>query len=195
MTKSILALLIATSLATPACLINTDNGDIPPPFCVTIFHPGDQFTVSLEGQYDATSPYSWDASVVPSVDQSAGSCAAVDELQVGSTVTFGLARQASAGDTCYPWRATFGPEPLNEGVPDEPVPSIDGVTIAAASARGVIGGRQATATRVLFTPSGNPYGTLSAGQVPPIVVTRELTWSGGAAPARCFDAWVGTWEQ
>ena len=73
------------------------------------------------------------------------------------------------------------------------MPDIVGVTVAASFARGPIDGRPTTAIRGLFTPSMNPNGALEPRKLPPLVVTRELTWESGDA-IFCYDAWVATWE-
>ena len=62
------------------------------------------------------------------------------------------------------------------------MPYLDGVTLGAA--------------RGLFTPSGAPDGAFVTGTLPPLAVTRRLSFGDAVVGnhSECFDAWVATWE-
>jgi hypothetical protein len=167
------------------------------PPCVTSYDPGDQVPVQLGAPYNAASAYWWDGSLLPpAVFDGTPSCAGVDGLQPGVTVSFALvAASEGFGEACKPFLADFQPETLtpiaNGQQPDlngGQEPYLTGVSIAVSFAQGSVIGAATTATRALFTPSMDPAGPLVARQPPPLAVTRELSWATG----RCFDAWVAT---
>lgn len=202
------AVLIAglVALGAAGCLPEDDQSSglvavsesVRPP-CVPSYQPGEQVTVQLGAAYFATSDYVWNGSLLPAeVFEETPSCAGVDGLETGSTVTFTLlAPSEGFGEACKPFLANFQPESLapiaNGDQPDldtlaEPLTS--GVSIAASFAQGALVGNQAVVTRALDTPSMDPTGTLAARQLPPLAVTREIQWNDDAG--RCFDAWVAT---
>ncbi len=200
MSKKVIAVGIVATLGL-GCVI--DDGSAVPnstdlAACAARFQPPDVLAVRLGPSYDAASDYWWDGSIDPTIAevQRHRSCAGVDGLQAGTVVTFSIERLAVGfNSTCNPWLAAFQPEVLSSAV-EASVPGIVGVTIAASSARGPLVGRSATAIRGLFTPSMNPDGSLESRKLPPLAVTRALTWAGDGEidAADCYDAWVATKE-
>ena len=194
------------ALGAAGCLPEDDDGSglvaVPESVrlpCVPTYQPGEQVTVQLGAAYLATSEYVWNGSLLPAeVFEETPSCAAVDGLDTGSTVTFTLvAASEGFGEVCKPFLANFQPEslsPIGNGEQpdlDNPIePLVSGVSIAASFAQGAVVGNQAVVTRALSTPSMDPNGTLAARQLPPLAVTREIQWNDDAS--RCFDAWVAT---
>jgi hypothetical protein len=172
------------------------NESVRPP-CVTSYSPGDQISVQLGVAYDAASDYWWDGSLMPgTAAEGTPSCAGVDGLQTGGTVTFTVvAASEGFSEVCRPFIANFQPETLTPiGEDQQPdlyggqEPNLTGISIAVSFAQGTVIGAATAATRALFTPSMNPSGPLVARQPPPLAVTRELSWDRG----QCFDAWIGT---
>ena len=199
----LMGLLIALGAA--GCLPEQDDDgsglvvvseSVRPP-CVPSYQAGQQVTVQLGAAYTATSDYVWNGSLLPStVSEETPSCAGIDGLRPGSTVTFALVSQSEGfGEACKPFLADLQPDPLTPigngdqpdlNSPDEPL--LSGISIAASFAQGSLVGNEAVVTRALFTPSMNPGGALAARQLPPLVVTREIQW--GDDSGRCFDSWV-----
>jgi hypothetical protein len=200
--KSHVLLLAAIAVLGAGCFPEDRGGgitvinpaDLPP--CTPASKAGDTFTLRLGALYDAESAYWWDGSIDPLGVNSEPhrTCAGVDGLQEGSVVTFKLGEMYLGFDTtCNPRRADFQPEAFHAPA-DGQIPQIIGVTIATSLGQGQINGRATTAIRGLFTPNMDPSGTLEPRKLPPLAVTRELTWQSGDDEDFCYDAWVATPE-
>jgi hypothetical protein len=155
------------------------------------FHTGDVLTLRLGATYDATSNYLFEDSLGAFDFPNAPSCNGVDGLTTGTLVSFTLQSLEPAGPPCDPWLASFSPESVGPHlVETNDWPAIDGVTIAVAYGAPP-GDDIQVATRVLFTPSGNPDAGATPRELPPLVVTRTLQETTNAA---CHDEWIATWE-
>jgi hypothetical protein len=158
---------------------------------------GTTLTVVLGVPYDARSDFYFDGSLTPSLASHAPGCQAVDGLQTGSTGQFTLREPLVpvTPQVCSPWRADFAPEILAEPqLVVSGVPTYQGVTMAAAFAKGTLEGRSLLATRVLYSPSRDPQGVARPGGLPSLVVTRMLTWDTDPYQP-CFDAWIASFAE
>ena len=182
------------------CPLGQDYMPLILPACVSGFQAGDSLTVRIGAVYDATSDYVFEyENFGPLSYDSVPSCAGLDGVTTGSLVTFKLTGQADgSGRACSPWTAAFEPEIItNKKHASAPLPYLDGVTIADATAFGSFDGSEAVfAARGLFTPSGDPDGAFVTGTLPPLAVTRNLSFDKPVVDnhSECFDAWVATWE-
>jgi hypothetical protein len=173
------------------------------PACTTAFKSGDTISVRLGDAYNADSQYWWDGSTVPPGAQVVlnTTCGKIDGLQTGSVLTFRLQDLSQAFDkSCDPWLALvtpgftgFVPESVSL-YPQEMVPEILDVTIAASYSKGSLNGRTSEATFGLFTPTKSPNSPLQPRHLPPLVVSRRLAWGTGDDYGGCYDSWVATLE-
>lgn len=175
------------------CFPNDDRG----PSCAPQFKIGQRLPVRLDVPYDAASDFRFDGSfLLKDKFRPPVSCRASDGLAPDAALTFIPREQlfAEAGE-CGAWRAEVEPE----FVPDPHVmlttiPSIPKVTIAAAFAEGSVGSLRIFATRVLYSPSGNPDGPLLPRQLPPLAVVRMIVTDSDWDNA-CLDSWVARWDR
>lgn len=187
--------LLAGATSTFACVPAGDEpvGDM----CVAGYQAGQRLALRLGPIYDANSEYWFDQGMFGSFAPVAvASCAAVDGFDSGVALAFMLSERY-AGRDCAVWRGSLDPEPVQAPrFVGTSVPAYPGITIAAALAEGTVTNRDAFAVRALYTPNMMPDSTAVPRQLPPLVVTREIHWltSDGTYAARCFDAWVASWE-
>jgi hypothetical protein len=196
-------------LATSACLFpstdddvygptassSTGTGDIP--ICVTAFPAGTTLHAVLGEVYDVTSDYVYEDSFLR---YGGYACGDQDDLTTGSALAVTLqttlsgAQVSNSGYVCTPY-AQFDPATLqgDSELPEYTVTEALGVTIAAAFDETTVAGAPAYWTTVLETPSGNPNGTLTEAQLPPLVVSRSLVMASDYALV-CNDIWVATLE-
>jgi hypothetical protein len=165
------------------------------PLCVTGFDAGQALTVHLGEAYDLRSDYEYPTDspsylleIGAGSNPSAG-CMGRDGLGPGSDVTFYLDQQYSdltpVGDVCNPLARVDPPSLASQIWPAVQ----NGVTIAL-----LVGDADAgISIAQLAAPTMDPYGTLTQGAVPPLVVTRTLGLVDATHNASCGDAWVATW--
>jgi hypothetical protein len=191
---------IIGTLSLAGCfIVPTDlgPGQVGTDACVARYQAGNSLTVRLGVADDARSEYRYEEGWLGPSFAGIASCAGTDGLQTGSVLTFALVGLAdSYGSECLPWRATLQPEAIvsAEMAGGNLIPYIDGVTIATAVAEGTLAGRPLFAFRGLFSPSRDPDGALATAALPPLAVTRELSYQTPDRYDSCFDAWVATWE-
>jgi hypothetical protein len=196
--RSIFAAAVPAVLTVAGCFIHPtdfgsgggDSGDT----CVPAYQAGQSLTVRLGARYDASSDY-WhmEGWLGPSLPNTR-SCLGEGNLETGRLLTFTLKGLESGGGDCRPYGAALQPEIVanTEEAGGNLLPTHDGVTIALAIVTGTLDNRPLFAFRGLFTPSGDPNGTLTLGALPPLVVAQHLSYDDRYD--ECYDAWVATWE-